>query len=155
MLHLQPVGTAACPKGAWTGVYMPWLRSWTCSAFLRSVWTTHGQVVYPGKSEGGSQWTLCLGTLPNHSSSEDHYPSALLLTLATMASNLLLLTAFFFTLPLLGCHALCTTVCSSGSPCPCMSHRVLRAVKNLADKRRLYSRFPPGVQPWPHCGRDP
>lgn len=53
MLHLQPVGTAACPKGVWTGVYVAWLRSWTYSAFLRSARKTHGQVLYPGKTEGG------------------------------------------------------------------------------------------------------
>lgn len=50
---------------------------------------------------------------------------------------------------LLSHHELCKTVCSSGSLCPCVSHRVLRGVQSLAHQRHHYSRFSPGVQPAP------
>lgn len=39
--------------------------------------------------------------------------------------------------------------CSSGGPCPCLSHGVPRAVQSLAHKSNHYSRFSPGVRPGP------
>lgn len=45
------------------------------SAFQRSVRKTHCKAVSLCKTAGVSQWTLCLGMLLNHLSSEDHCPS--------------------------------------------------------------------------------